>query len=47
MIIINERILKPIIMPIGTIIKIDNHYQEFPTEEEAYEFYKERKTDNE
>lgn len=40
-------ISKPIIIPIGTIIKIDNHYQEFPTEEEAYEFYKERKTDNE
>lgn len=38
---------KPIIMPIGTIIKIDNHYQEFPTEEEAYEFYKERTEGNE
>ena len=47
MIIIKEKISKPIIVPIGTVIKIDNYYQEFPTEEEAYEFYKERKTDNE
>lgn len=41
-------ISKPIILPMGTIIKIDQkHYIEFPTEEEAYEFYKERTEGNE
>ena len=45
--ILKGTISKPIVLPMGTIIKTDQkHYIEFSTEEEAYEYYKERKNNN-
>lgn len=33
---------KPFNLDTGTAVKVDGRFQEFPTEEEAWEFYKER-----
>lgn len=36
-------ISKPFIVRTGAVIEVDGKFQEFPTEEEAWEFYYERK----
>ena len=38
-----ENISKPFNLGTGSAIKIENKFMEFPTEEEAYEYYKEKK----
>ena len=38
-----ENISKPINLGTGSAIKIENRFMEFPTEKEAYEYYREKK----
>ena len=38
-----ENISKPFNLGTGSAIKIENRFIEFPTEEEAYEYYREKK----
>ena len=38
-----ENISKPFNFGTGSAIKIENRFMEFPTEEEAYEYYREKK----
>ena len=42
----SSNVSKPFNLGTGTVIEIDGRFQEFPTEEEAWEFYKERKEQN-
>ena len=39
----SSNVSKPFNLWTGTVIEIDGKFQEFPTEEEAWEFYNDRK----